>query len=217
MKSNQLRELFRLDVDDVAEPYLWSDSETASYADDAQKMFCRLTQGIPDASSSLCTIDLVQGEPFADIDSRILQIRRIQRDSDASPIALKNIEDLDQAGVRLSNKQGRVDFAILGIEDKKIRWVDVPATNDTASLMVYRLPLLTIVANRDVVLEIPEQHHRHLLLWMKHLAYAKQDSDTYDAEKSEAAEAAFRNYCFTAKGEQDRLKRKTRIVAYGGI
>lgn len=217
MDSGQLKDLFRADVDDNVAPYLWSDVEVASYMDDAQKMFCRLTGGIGDASSLLCSVDIFAGEPFAKFDPRILKIRRIQRDSDARKLDILNVEDLDTKGIQLDALTGSVERVVIGMEPFALRWVKVPLVDDTASLVVYRLPLRPIVAVPATSLEIPEQHQRHLLLWMEHLAYSKQDTDTLDKKKAADREADFRAYCAAASAEIAKLRHKTRVVAYGGI
>lgn len=216
MDSLGLLAAFRDDVDDNATPYLWSDASIAAYADDAQKMFCRLTNGIADSTSSVCVISIDTGEPFAALDRRILKIRRMQRDSDARQIKIVNVEDMDTMGVRLDTKAAPITVAVLGMEDHKIRWGAIPAVDDTASMTVFRLPLRAITTTKST-LEIDEQHHRPLLLWMKYLAYGKQDSDVYDARAVQSNEAAFRAYCTDAKREQDRARHKVRIVAYGGL
>lgn len=216
MDSLGLISAFRLDVDDNVAPYLWSDELIAAYADEAQKKFCRLTNGIADSSSDLCSVDIEAGEPTADIDKRILKIRRVQRDSDGRRLDVYNLEDLDERGIRLTSIQGPVRAVVLGMEEHSVRWLDVPLANDTATLSVYRLPLRTITTTKTP-LEIDEQHHRSLLLWMKHLAYARQDTDTHNEQLSQRYEADFRAYCREAKAEQDRARSKVRVVAYGGI
>lgn len=215
MNSLDLTTEFRLDVDDNVETFLWSDELIASYANEAQRMFCRLTNGISDSTSHVCTVAIEAGEPFADLDKSILRIRRMQRASDARPITIVNVEDMDSLGLRLTDHQGQVNYAITGMDENKVRWMQVPLLDDEAQLTVFRLPLRPIVAGAKSQLEIAEQHHRSLLLWMKHLAYSRQDSDTYDARAADKNEAAFRTYCEQAKAEQDRARSKVRMVRYG--
>jgi hypothetical protein len=216
MDSLGLKDAFRSDVDDNVSPFFWSDVEVASYADDAQKMFCRLTNGIADSSSTLCTVDIDAGEPFASIDKRILKVRRLQRDSDARPLRVVSMEEMDGLGIRLDNQLGTVSYAVTGMEDHKLRWVYVPKVSDTASMSVFRLPLRDITVAKSI-LEIDAQHHRALLLWMKHLAYSKQDSETFNPKAAQDNELAFNRYCAQAKAEQDRAVSKIRVVRYGGI
>jgi hypothetical protein len=217
VKSADLLALFRADVDDVVAPYFWSDAEIVGYMDDAQKMFCRLVGGIRDATSDLTSIDIEVGEPFAALDPRILRITRMQRNSDAKPIDVLNIEDLDRAQVRLDGTVGLVSKAVIGMEAHTVRWLYVPALADSASMVVERLPLTTITPARSSALEIDEQHHRHLMLWMASLAFAKQDADTKNEGRAQLKESQFRAYCAAAKAETDRARHKTRVVSYGGL
>ena len=51
---------------------------------------------------------------------------------------------------------------------------------------------------------------RHLmLLWMKKLAYAKQDADTLDLQRSKDFEAEYRDLVLTRRYEVDRTRRDT--------
>ena len=51
-----------------------------------------------------------------------------------------------------------------------------------------------------------------LLMWMKKLAYAKQDADTLDLARSEAFEAEYRRYMPDRRSEIDRVRRAGGIV-----
>jgi len=217
MNAAELRNAFRLDTDDSVAPYFWSESEVATYADEAQTMFARLTRGIRDASSALCFLDISPGEDFVDIDPRILVIERVQRDSDAHRLQIVNFEDLDTAGIRLDRTVGAVDTVVVGMEPHKLRWLRIPKVADTASLVIGRLPLRTITATSAAALEIDAQHHRALLLYMQALAYGKQDADTRDENKAALKDAQFRAYCAQALIEKNRARHKSRAVIYGGL
>jgi hypothetical protein len=90
------------------------------------------------------------------------------------------------------------------------------AETTTVRLNVFRLPITT-VSDDDEPFEIGEEHHRHLLLWIKHLAYSKQDAEAFDKTKATAFKTDFETYCFEVQAEQRRARHKTRIVAYGGL
>lgn len=219
---------FRSEVRDEATPFLWTDPEVYSYMDDAQKMFCRLQGGIADSSSFVTSITATQGEEFIDIDPSILKIRAARRESDGRDIELLNFEDLQNrtmcddygfsAGYRLDDSTGRVRSLVLGMEANKLRPVPLPEADETIRLIVYRMPLTAIVGTvQPEHFEIDEQHHIHLLLWMKHLAHMKQDAETYDKGRSQEFGDAFRQYCDQAKAEREKREHKYRTVAYGGL
>jgi hypothetical protein len=66
----------------------------------------------------------------------------------------------------------------------------IPDAAYTINLEVYRLPLVSMLAETDSP-EINLIHHRHLIKWAKHRAYGKQDSDVQDNEKSAKYESEF--------------------------
>lgn len=226
MDLTTLHGLFRSDVRDQATPYLWSDAEIFSYIDDAQKMFCRLQGGIADASSAVTQLAVTAGDAFVPVSPTILKIRNARR-ADGYDLEILNFEDLlfrpsadsdygFRPGFRIDNTVGTVKAVVVGMEANRLRLVHIPQEDLTINLIVYRLPLVTITGGTGQALEIDEQHHRHLLHWMKHLAHQKQDAETYDRGRSETFRAEFLAYCDQAKAERERREHKYRTVAYGG-
>lgn len=220
MDTADLYTYFRSQMKDDAVPYLWSDDDIIAYMDDAQKMFCRLTGGLADASSSMTQLAASAADASGRIatDPRILKIRDAYRTTDGEPVEVVNYEDLPTKGLRLNTLlPGDTRYLIIGMEAHLA--IMLPASSDPTQviqLVIDRLPLKDIT-DQGQKIEIDAQHHQHLYLWMQHKAYLKQDSQTYDKAASDRAETAFRNYCDAAKVEKDRAKHKTRVVAYGGL
>ena len=212
MDSTALHNLFRSDVRDEVTPYLWSSLEIYAYIDDAQKMFCRLQGGISDATSALTQVAVVANQAFSTISSRILKIRELISRTHHRKIELVNVEDVYPSP---DISTGSLCRAIVGMEANKLRWVPVPAESQTVEMLIYRLPLVDITTSGQTI-EIDEQHHRHLLSWMKHLAHMKQDAETYDKGRSDMFRAEFQAYCNQSKAERERREHKYRTVAYGG-
>ena len=52
---------------------------------------------------------------------------------------------------------------------------------------------------------------------MKHLAYLKRDTETYNKRVSDEHKLAFIQHCQEAKAEMDRYRSKVRTVQYGGL
>lgn len=216
MNSTDLLAQFRLDVVDLEDPFLWSDDEILGYMDDAQRMFCRLVGGIGDASSALTQIAYTTATDWVSTSPLILKIRDAYDLATGNQIDVWNLEDLRDRGLRFNNVPGRVRHLVTGIEEHRVRLHAFPAEAGTIQLTVDRLPLKQIT-DTDQKFEIDDQHHRHLSMWMKHLAYSKPDAETYDRTKSAEAKDSFEQYCFEAKGERERLRGKVRVVRYGGI
>lgn len=225
MNSTDLHNAFREDVRDTQSPYLWTSSEVYRYANDAQNMFCRLQGGIADASSALTQIAATASVAYGTLSPKLLKIRYAARASDNHEVEILNFEDLQRTSAEddygyyartgLDNVLGQVRSMIVGMESNKVRFVPIPDAAETISLIVYRMPLVDITGT-SIALEIDEQHHEHLLLWMKHRAYSKQDAETFDKGKAAEFEMRFRDYCRQAREERERREHKHRAVVYGG-
>lgn len=215
MTPQQLHDLFRAHVRDEAYPYLWSEVEVWAYMNDAQEQFCRLTGGIPDSTSDLCTVEYDAGDAFVDYDRRILKLRRVTRD-DRCPVEIVNDEDIQFGTRRPTPREGEVHAVVIGDDQYSMFLRDIPREDGELNLHVLRLPLEE-VTGPESQFEIDRQHHLHLLDWMKALAYSKQDAETYDKGKAEEFQAAFAAYCDRVRTEQGRREHKPRAVAYGGL
>lgn len=226
MNSSGLYDAFRRDVVDTAQPYLWSAKEVWQYMGEAQRMFVRLTGGVADALSPHTEIQALKDEPWADHSPLILRFMRLTRRSDGRDVQIINgngpvgsaASDYGRPmSMGISTTPGPVSHAIIGLQRGKIRWTRPPVADDIIDAQVFRLPC-TIVDGPDQEIEdVDEQHHWHLLGYMKALAYAKADADTFNPQAARENEEIFRNYCLTVKAEWERYKHKPRVVAYGGL
>lgn len=218
---------FRKQVSDLFTPYLWDDDEALLYAIDAQDKFVRVMGGISDngntgAGTALTDLALTANTPTTAYSPFILRIR-----SGKLITAQRNIKIVDEAQltsmvdnsdyglptpVSLKDTDtGSVQYAVIGLEDNRLRWYKVPATADTCRLHIFRLPYPRITTQQNN-LEIDEQHHIHLIKWMKYHAYSKEDAETYDKNLADKNEAAFEKYCQMAKLEKDRQRFTPRVV-----
>lgn len=231
MIVSELYELFRSDVVDEVAPYLWKDSEVYRYMNDAYRMFVRLTGGIPDSTSSITQVAITAGESYSDVSPLILKFRLAELQSNGSKITIINPEDVRNLtridyGVAVSIKPstpGRITHMVIGGDRVQargqVRWIQQPIVSDVALLTVWRLPIDTINETTDDFgfVEINEEHHEHLLLWMKYRAYGKQDAETVNNVDSETYKAAFDKYCRMVTAENERYASKVRVTRYGGI
>lgn len=226
---------FRTQIDDEAPPYLVSDDEALAFAIDAQDMFVRLTGGFADmtlpaaddpTNLRLHDLSVTIGSPYTALSPYILRVRSarlLTAKIDVKVISegdLKNVPFSDYGwtrGLTLDDTDtGDVRYMVLGVREDQVRWVRVPIDTDTCRLHVYRLPYPRIATQKSP-LEIREEHHLHLVKWMKHLAYSKQDAEIYDKALAAKNEEDFRSYCAQAKQEADRRRYKPRTVQYGGL
>lgn len=213
MNSSDLYDLFRSEVADQEEPFLWSDTDVFAYMNDAYRMFVRLTGGISDKTSSLAQIAVVPDELFANMSTHVLRVMSAHRLSDGMPLTIHNGPEYP----RLSTAYGAINGVVIGEEEDRVRWTSMPRVSDTVQLHVYRMPAGFITDFGQSFAGVRDDHHIHFLKWMKYLAYGKHDAETFDRKRSSDSEAEFRGYCAFVKLENERSKHKNRTVAYGGI
>lgn len=218
MNSTELIDTFREEMNDNVAPYLWSDTLLYRYLDDAQKMFCRKTEGIEDSSTTAITrLDIQAGVEWYAADKRILKVRKAFDTATGHELPVVNMEKAGAEGIRFDGRAAPLKALVAGLEKNKLRAWPKPSDAATVSLSVFRLPLEPITDFGDQELEVGEQHHLALLLWVKHRAYGKEDAETFNRAKGEEYEARFYAYCAEARKEQERARRTVGTVIYGGL
>lgn len=220
MDSTGVLTLFRQDMDDLdggQNDMLWSNDEVFEYLTDAQRMLCRNTEGIADAQTpSVCELDIVMGTEWYAVSPLILKLRTVHRGDTGRAVPVVNVENLDRFGVRFDGNSSVLKGLVAGFSENMLRAYPLPSETVNLRMAVFRLPLYPIT-DSDQPLEVAEQHHRHLVLWMRHLAYLKQDADTYDKRQADEMEKRFMDYCHKALVEQERARRQVGVTAYGGL
>jgi hypothetical protein len=225
MEVTELLDLFRLETDDLAEPYLWSDQEFITYLNDAQDTLVRRTGGLSDSSSPITKITFKTNDVLIKYDERILRIKSAKDDQNRR-ITVRNIDNFEQdmsddygnmtnAGLD-DGRTGPVRYLITDVEEDKIRLYPLPEADGFLHLYVSRRPYHEIT-NIDSPLEIKGQHHLALLYWVKYKAYLKQDVETFDQAKATEMRAFFEDYAVQARKEKSGREDRKRTVAYGGI
>jgi hypothetical protein len=68
----------------------------------------------------------------------------------------------------------------------------------------------------EYAFEVPAENHLDLLEWMKHLAYLKQDADTYNKTKADEALLEWERRLAPAIAAAERRRYTPRLMAYGG-
>lgn len=224
MTPAELLAQFRSEMADTVEPYLWGDAEVVRAIDDAQTMFCRLTDGIPDATTPDVTqLEILAGFEWYDVHPKIKKPRLVHREDNGRDIDLLTPETASAKGVRFRGESGDIRALVWGLEDGKVRAWPVPTQDVTVTLNVFRLPLthITYTGSPTPTLagtfEIADHHHLHLLHWVKSRAYLKQDAETFDKTKANEFEQRFRDYCNEVAREQSRSRRISGAVVYGGL
>ena len=211
-------EQFRNEIDDAAQPYLWTPDELAEYLDDAQKKFCRDGVGVAD----VMTLELVEGTEWYAKNPRITKVRNAAFTTPAwshSDLTVVEYEHFQRAGYRFDTRPGRTRMLVNGMRQNFFRATPAPHADATAELVVYRMPLSDITdANIDSVqFEIQDHFAQGLKKWMFARAYRKHDGDTFDPVKAAGYEKEFAEFCFASARQQEKSDRQVGVVQYGGL
>jgi hypothetical protein len=241
---DELKARFRRDVSDVEggasnDDFLWSDEEIFDYMDEAQREFVRRTHTLRKTHPFTPAItEIVYTAPVGDpvnLDGFITQnpqiIRplraRMQTLSNRDPLQIVTAEDLD-GGLMVrdygtfftgdwQSKSGPARFLVTNMQEDQWRLAPIPVVDDILELTVEHMPLETLSCG-STVLEVTEREDQMtMLLYMQHVAYLKQDADTYDKELSDRFEAKFEKKADNRRREVRRSRFRHTGMRYGGI
>ena len=212
MNTTELLAVARQELFDLEVPYLWSDALLYTYIDEAQKQFCRLTEGIEDARRFALRVR--PGRSWYDLDPAILRIRSAHDSATGREVPIITTESMSTLQQWFNGVPGPLKAFVSGLEKGSLRAYPLPSEASTVELRVFRLPL-DVAADSDF--EVAAQHVLNLLYWVKYRAYGVQDADAVDKGRAELNRKEFEMYCAKARIEQGRLRRPVATVAYGGI
>jgi len=191
MKLRELIAIFRAEVDDVAEPYLWTEEDLIDYANDAENEACRRARLLIDSTTTaICQIALLANTASYALDERVIFVRRAKLASSSLPLNRASVRDLDDSAPGWDTHTGPVRSYLTDVDTGKLRLYRIPTVVNTLNLIVVRLPL-TPMNDIDDAPEIHGRYQRNLRHWMKYRAYSKQDAETLDAKKAAEGMALF--------------------------
>lgn len=191
MKLRELIEIFRHELDDAAEPFLWTEEELIEYANDAENEACRRARLIIDSTTAaICAITVIANTAKYALDNRVIFVRRVKLASRSLPLQRASFRDLDEETPGWDAHTGTVMAFITDLDSGKVRLYRTPTAADTLNLTVVRLPLVEMT-NVDDTPEIDSRYHRNLRHWLRYRAYSKQDAETKDDKKAAEALALF--------------------------
>lgn len=192
MTLGELRALFRRQTGDEKADYLWSNAEVTEFANEAEREACRRADLLIDSKTTkLCTVTVKAGKDGFDLDDVVLDIRRMRVNGLALSLDPISVADLDCGyGAWETQTGNQLLHYVPDMTTAFIRVYPIPTQDTVLRMTVNRLPLQPMVRDTDEP-EILWRHHRKLIHWMMHLAYLKQDSETFDPAKAQREEAAF--------------------------
>lgn len=201
-------------LDDVQIPYLWKDLELLRFLNYAEVQACRRSQLLIDSTTSndngtaatagtlgqksLCNLPLVSGQSVYNLSPKVLQIKRCQLLGMSyplvGPISYDEADEWISGWMGTSGTVGTCGSdgfpsSYLNEPGNTITFILAPGKSGTANLTVSRLPLSPFTLSTSP--EIPEVYHEGLMNWAAHLAYLKNDSETFNAGQSKYYEDLF--------------------------
>lgn len=219
----QLITEFRRQMDDVVEPYYWSDTEIIQYLNLAQQEFYTHTHMLKTSE----TLTVTAGEKMVDIPSYAVEIRKAYLVSNGRKLDVLNMNRADEYfadddyGTQLTGQwrtvKGTPRAIILDVETDKGQLVPEPVSDDSVELYFASIPTKEIVSRSSTLTVSDSRHQMALILYMRSLGYDRQDSDTQDTEKSMAYEQRFFNAISRFKAENNNKTTGARTVRYGGL
>ena len=218
-------------LDDAAPPYLWSDTELLRSLNYSEVQACRRAHLIIDGTTAndngtaatagtfgqkpLCTLALIANQVFYNLSPKILQIRRCQLLSMAyplnGPVSYSEMDGqfpgwIGTSGTVGTAGSGGYPFYFLNEPGNTITFIPAPSENNTAYLVVSRIPLTPFTLQTSP--EIDEKYHEGLMDWAAHLAYMKNDSDTLNLNMAKLYEDKFaRQFGLLPDAYSDRMRK----------
>lgn len=194
---------FREDERDNVAPYFWSDRQLLRWLNEAIDEYAIQSQSIVDRASPITRLELEPGVSEVGFDGRILDIleaRTPERELKVVPVGKVRAADYTRLGVPC--------FLELHISDRLMQLYPAPAVATTLTLTVVRLPMQPVDKTSELC-DIPRQHLKHLLTYMRGQAYAVQDAEVYDAQKAQLNEARFKAAMQDVYEEASRRRRSS--------
>lgn len=241
---DELKARFRRDVDDVVggsagDDFLWSDEEVFDYMDEAQREFVRRTHVLRKTHPFTTAItEIVYTAPvgtpvnadgFITPHPQIIKPLRARMtlSSNTDPLQIVTAEDLD-GGLLVrdyglfftgdwQSKSGPARFLITNMQEDMWRLAPIPVIDDTVELTVEHMPIDTVTCDGRALEVTEREDQMTMVLYMKYLAYLKQDADIYDKELADRFEAAFEKKADNRRREVRRSRFRHTGMRYGGI
>jgi len=198
MQALELIREFRLHLDDldpVDEDRLWTDEEVLFFLNQSINEFVQETEVIIDSSDAMTQLAVTADSPWITYDDRIIRFERLSYDIGTNRqldiVSILNLQNNDHdygfnfTSPRWMATKGQPHLLVSDMETQKLRLYPIPTANSTIACTVRRMPLVQftqVEVDAGDEPEIPQRFHRKLLIYMKYMAYSKEDGETYDGQ-----------------------------------
>ena len=202
--------------DDEVVQLRWTNEELTRFINEAEKRACRNALLIKSASSDYDITVVADTAEYA-LNSKIVKIKGAYLSSTGKELIPIEYEDMIEIA-KWRDTTGTPTSYIPDIENSKITLYPKPESSDTIACLVNLLPTSDMSWDTNEVdsPQIREEYHLSMLNWAAHLAYLKDEANTFDPGRSEYFRALFEREFSdsSAYGETRRRRSTGRAVRY---
>lgn len=189
MDLGELRKLVRTRLDDVNQPYLWSDKSINDALNRAQEEAVFRGAWILDSSTaSVVRIPYSAGDVLLPIHSSIEIIKSAQIEGEPKPLDPATLFDLERHDPYWRDQTGTPQAFVR--ENWTLRIFPKPIEAGVIKLEVLRTPLEPMTSDGDEP-EINARYHEPLTYWALHEMFNVRDADTYGVNEAARYEQKF--------------------------
>lgn len=209
MNLKALLRRFRVIADDLAEPYLWADSDLVAWANMAERQACRASALLVDSrTASLTEVTAPADEPYIKLDPRVVAVRRAKASGESRPAPLMTVAEMDETRPGWEDATGAVlEALVTDAQTGHLRAYPTQTADLTVSLTVQRLPLKEMTDVEAHSPEIRPEVHEFLVHWMLYQAYSVDDIDKANPEKAAKHLALFEAQFGATTARQEAFQR----------
>lgn len=214
MTLEKILELLRGRIDDPEnvdhpEDNLWLNEELCFYLDEAQEEIARRVECLFSygSTANLSQFAVSAGQGVVALNARTLWIDKAWWDGEE--LSAGQYDQIELYYPDFRTKQGNVEAYT--VEKDRLLLAYIPDAQGSLTAHVCHLPLNAFDAAGDMSAqtpEVPAQWHMHMIDYACHLAYLKNDEQTYDPRASERHLAIFdRNVGRKKSAKMEEFKR----------
>ncbi len=194
MNLQDLTDATRQMLDDVAEPYLWSDDVLHRFANNAVREVCiraRLLRDDAVSSPAICRVTVpVTAKGRFKLDPSVIALRAATLDDGHYKLWAVSSHDMDRREPGWDGglaESGRPLFIVMDLEQKAVQLYPIPAGDVMVNLRVWRVPtpdeqMSDEDGHGEPAVEIPDAEE--LKHWIAHEAYLIRDEDANNPDLS---------------------------------
>ena len=197
MDVKEIIRRYRVDANDMVEPYFVADIVLMDWINDAIDEACVRGRLIFDAHSpNVCHIAVTSGLALYPLHQSVYEVCKAWFDpadgqlgrmlTQVSPFTLDKTYYENWRDMR-----GMPQYFIQ--TDTTVQLVPQPDVDGTVKMDVYRLPILPLETD-DGIPEIHRAHHVHLIQWLLYKGFSIPDSEFFDPQRAELAKQNFEDY-----------------------